>query len=249
MTPEELHNIYRTEEVFWWYRGMRIITEAMLGPYVAGSFRTGLDAGCGTGFNALDLEQRYGLRMYGVDIARVAVLYCRQRGFRQATVASVIQLPFSDNCFDLVASFDVLSHLPAGDDVPALNELVRVLRPGGLLFLRVPAFPILRSRHSQWIAETHRYRDSELQNKLLALNCTVVRSTYANMLLSPVAFLKFRFWEAIGRAPAQSGVQDIPPVWLNEILFTILKFEAALIRRGFRLAFGQSLIAVAQKSR
>ena len=248
MRPEELHNLYRTEAEFWWYRGMRAITGALLDPLLAGgTSKEGLDAGCGTGFNALDLERRYGVPMYGVDIARLAIHYCRERTFHRATVASVMELPFVDSCFDLLASLDVLSHLPPGEDDRALKEFVRVLRPGGLLFLRVPAFPSLRSRHSQWIAENHRYRAAELQHKLSALDCAIVKSTYANTFLSPVAFLKFRVWENIRRPSARSGIEEIPPPWLNTILFAILKLEAALIRRGFRFAFGQSLFVVARK--
>lgn len=247
MTPEELHNIYRTEAEFWWYRGMRAITRALLDPLLTRNASRGLDAGCGTGFEALDLARRYGIPMYGVDAAPLAIGYCRGRLFPRSAVASVMDLPFADNCFGLVVSLDVLSHLPAGEDDRALKEFVRVLRPGGWLFLRVPAFRALRSRHSQWIAETHRYRAAELRRKISALDCTIVSSTYANSFLSPVAFLKFRVWENIRQAPARSGVEEVPAAWLNGILLAVLKLEATMIQRGFRFPFGQSLIVVARK--
>jgi SAM-dependent methyltransferase len=247
MNPEELHNIYRSEPEFWWYRGMRAITRILLDPLLAAGAARGLDAGCGTGFEALELELLYGLRMYGVDLAPLAIQYCRERNFQRSSVASVTELPFPDNCFDLVVSMDVLPVLPAGGDERALREFERVLRPGGWLFLRVPAFQALRSRHSQFIAERHRYRAGELRRKFMALGFPVVRLTYANAFLSPIAFLKFRVWENIRKSPARSGVEQIPPPWLNGILLAILKLEAALIRRGFRFAFGQSLLVVARK--
>src|SRR5713226_6107229 len=105
MTPEELHNVYRTEAEFWWYRGMRAITRTLLGPLLAGGAVKCLDAGCGTGWNALDLERRSGLEMYGVDVAPLAIRYCRERNFHRSTVASVLELPFPDGCFDIVVSF------------------------------------------------------------------------------------------------------------------------------------------------
>ena len=248
MTPEELHNIYRTEAEFWWYSGMRAITEALLDPLlVEAQGSMGLDAGCGTGFNALEIERRYGLQMYGVDLAPLAIEYCRERAFLRSAVASLMNLPFADDLFDAVISLDVLSHLPAGEDNRALKELVRVLRPGGLLALRVPAFRALRSRHSQYIAEHHRYVGSELRRKILALHCTIIKSTYANAFLSPAAFLKFRIWERIVKSPARSGVEQIPAAWLNGLLFAVLKLEAAMLRRGFHFAFGQSLIVLARK--
>jgi len=247
MTPEELHNIFRTEAGFWWYRGMRSITDSFLKPLHVPRGSKTLDAGCGSGFNALDLEHRYGLQCYGVDVAGLAIEYCRQRNFRRSVVGSAMQLPFGDNFFDMVVSMDVLSHLPAGEDDRALSEFVRVLRPGGWILLRVPAFPAMRSRHSQWIAEQHRYRDAELRRKLLSLNCRIVRSTYANVFLSPIAMLKFRVIEPLWRSAPRSGVSKIPPAWLNLALTTILKLEAALIRSGLCFPFGQSLLVLATK--
>lgn len=247
MTPNELHHIFRSESDFWWYRGMRAIMDVLLRPLIAGNASKGLDAGCGTGFNALDLERRYGIRMYGIDVAKLALVYCRERGFARSAVGSIKALPFADSSFDIVISLDVLSHVFAGDAERSLQEFVRVLRPGGRMVLRVPAFHALRSRHSQFIAEFHRYTASELVGQLSALGCTVERWTYANTFLSPIALLKFRIWEHIRKTPASSGVEEIPPAWLNNLLTAVLKAEAALLRVGAQFAFGQSLIAVARK--
>ena len=251
MTPEELHNIYKSESGFWWYRGMRAITAALLRSLPdsihAGRAAAGLDAGCGTGFNALVLEGSRGIRMFGVDLAPLGIAYCRERGFDRSTVASITQLPFADSSFDLIISFDVLSHLPRADDQKALAEFARVLRPGGNLLIRVPAFHALRSRHSQFIAETHRYRSPELRKMLANIGLDVLDSTYANSFLSPVAFIKFRILEDLLKAPASSGVEEIPPAWLNRVLEGILKFEASLIRMGARFPFGQSLFVTVRK--
>lgn len=247
MTPGELNNIYSSERDFWWYRGMRAITDVLLQPLIAGGVSDVLDAGCGTGFNALNLERRYGLRVCGADLARLAIAYCRERGLKRSTIASIARLPFADGSFDLVLSFDVLSHLPPGDDERALQEFVRVLRPGGWMLLRVPAFRALRSRHSQFIAERHRYTARELAGKLAAQGCTVERRTYANSCLSPLALLKFRIWENIRKAPPRSAVEEIPRAWLNNLLTWILKVEAALIRLGATFPFGQSVIVIARK--
>ncbi len=259
MTPEELHNIFKSESEFWWYRGMRAITAALLDPWLAaksaGDALAGLDAGCGTGFNALQLEKTKGLTLFGVDLAPLGIAYCRKRGFERSAVASITQLPFPDSRFDLVITLDVLSHLPAGDDRRALAEFARVLRPGGIVLIRVPAFRSLRSRHSAFIAETHRYRALELRRMLADAGTDggadsgfdVLDSTYANALLSPIAFLKFRVVENLAKAPASSGVEEMPPRWMNHFLERILRAEAALLRLGMRFPFGQSLIVVARK--
>ena len=185
--------------------------------------------------------------MAGVDLAPLAIQYCRQRGFERSLAASVMELPFPDNHFDVVSSIDVLPVLPEGGDEKALREFHRVLKPGGWLVLRVAAFRALRSRHSQYVAERRRYRAGEMLRLLAAANFRVLRWTYANSLLSPVALAKFRVWEPLRREPPHSGVATIPPPWLNRLLTSALLAEAWMIRRGLCFAFGQSWMAVARK--
>lgn len=247
MTPEELHNIFRTEQQFWWYVGMRDITRAMLEPVLPRGLRAGLDAGCGTGFNAQIIEQAHGVTMFGLDLAPLGIQYARQRGFARSLAASTMELPFANGQLDFVSSIDVLPVLPEGGDQQAIHEFARVLRPGGFLYLRSSAFNILRSRHSQFVAERRRYRGPEILRLIEAAGLRPLRHSYANFFLSPVAFLKFRLWEPLMNAPPQSGVGVIPPAWLNNFLTAVLRLEAALLRRGWRLPFGQSWMVVAQK--
>ena len=247
MKAEELHNIHAAEQQFWWYQGMRVVTDAMLASAQLQNGGIGLDAGCGTGYNALDFEERYGFRMFGVDLATLAIQYCRRQGFTRSCAGSITSLPFGDQRFDLITSFDVLSHLPAGDEKHAVAEFVRVLRPGGWLVVRVPAFQALRSRHSAFIGEYQRFRASTLMRLLSGHPLKVVRCSYANSFLSPVAWLKFRCVEPLMGASPSSGVESMPPRWLNTLLTRVLRCEAVLIRQGMRFLFGQSVVIVGQK--
>ena len=86
-----------------------------------------------------------------------ALRFSRARGASCAR-ASVLQLPFTDGAFDLVTSFDVLYHRWVTDDRAAVAELARVLRPGGLLFVRVPALRLLWGAHDEAVLSRHRYR-------------------------------------------------------------------------------------------
>lgn len=247
MKPEELHNIFRTEEQFWWYEGMRALTRAMLGPYMTRQHAIGLDAGCGTGFNAQTIEDAFGIKMFGLDLAPLGIQYARRRGFTRSLAGSTLSLPFPDNSFDFVSSIDVLPVLPAGGDRQAIREFARVLRPGGLLYLRSAAFRILRSRHSQFVSEGQRYRGPQILKMIKEAGLRTLRESYANSFLTPVALFKFRIWEPLMNAPPKSGVGEMPPPWLNRTLSVALGLEAKLLQAGFRFPFGQSWMAIAQK--
>ena len=123
--------MYRAEQSHWWYRGMGEITRRLLETFCEPrSDMRILDAGCGTGAGLLFLS-RYGSAT-GLDISGHALRFCAGRGCRNLTKASVTALPFREESFDLVTSFDIL-YFEGIDDAVALRETARVLRPGGVL--------------------------------------------------------------------------------------------------------------------
>lgn len=95
-----------------------------------------LDYGCGYGRVAAMLSQQ-GYRVIGVDSAAAMIEkargLCPQLSFQQITPPHV---PFDDSFFDAAVLFAVLTCIPADDDQRAVvNELHRVVRPGGLLYV------------------------------------------------------------------------------------------------------------------
>lgn len=121
----------------------------------------GLDAGCGIGLQALLLAEAVGteghvtgldimpeLLAYGEDLVAKAGL-SRRITFRAGDVSC---LPFDDDSFDWVWSADCIGY-PAGELVPLLQELVRVVKPGGTIILLgwssqqlLPGYPLLEAR-------------------------------------------------------------------------------------------------------
>ena len=147
MNEQEYRAMYGLEEDHWWYVGMRAITAALLESAPLPEAPRVLDAGCGTGFNLGWLRTR-GARVSGIDFYPDALHFSRLRGERALARASVVQLPFSSCVFDLVTSFDVVSHVrEQADRNRSLAEFRRVLRPGGVVLVRVAAFEWLRSSH------------------------------------------------------------------------------------------------------
>jgi ubiquinone/menaquinone biosynthesis C-methylase UbiE len=247
MNPAEFDNIARAESDFWWYRGMRDILFRLLDP-IAAHGASVLEAGCGTGHLSQSLTQRYGWRMTPLDLGREGLAYASGYGLARLVQGDVTALPFATESFDALVSVDVLVHLPRGEEGRALSEFARVLKPGGLLVLRLAAFDALRSRHSEFVGERQRFTRARLVPSVKLAGFRVERATYANSLLAPVAFFKFRVLEAMTQAPASSGVESVP-AWLDRLLYLPLRAEAAWIGLGGSFPVGQSLLVVGRKRR
>jgi SAM-dependent methyltransferase len=249
MNPAEFDNIAGSERTFWWYRGMQRILFRLLDP-VAEARRCGrvLEAGCGTGYLSKLLEERYGWEMFPVDLGIEGLRYAQAMRVERPAQCDIAALPFPSGSFDAVVSMDVIVHFPRGAEVRPVAEFARVLRPGGMLAIRVSALDWLRSRHSMFAEERQRFTRTRLVRLLEDQGFRVTRCTYANSLLLPVALAKFRIWEPLTRAEPSSGVTPVAP-WLDRLLYTPLSAEAALIGAGINLPLGQSLIAIAEKTR
>lgn len=101
-----------------------------------------LDAGCGDGINLVGLRQiaagqQRRLRVTGVDYNPLRLARARSNDPAASVQrASLVDLPFVTGAFDVVLCSHVIEHIP--DLAPALAELCRVLRPGGLAIVGVP---------------------------------------------------------------------------------------------------------------
>jgi ubiquinone/menaquinone biosynthesis C-methylase UbiE len=235
--------MYRAEQSHWWYQGMAEITRSILEIfYGPGSDLRILDAGCGTGAGLLFLS-RYG-SVTGLDISPHALHYCAERGCTDIARASVMALPFQKESFDLVTSFDILYFQGIRDET-ALQETARILRPGGRLLLRVPAFDWLRGTHDARVSTAHRYTSKELSEKLAKGGFEVEFMSYANAILFPLALVK-RFCERWCASSQQDSDLALNMGAFSRLLRSCLVLESKLIR-FWRLPFGLSVVAVGKK--
>jgi SAM-dependent methyltransferase len=234
------------EERHWWYAGMRRVALAVLGHALDGErdLRI-LDAGCGTGGTTAELC-RFG-SVVGIDLAWEALEPARRRGLQHLARGSIEQLPFGDRTFDVATSFEVVYHLGVANDISALKEIRRVLKPGGLFLLRVPAHDWLRGEHDRLVHTRHRYSRTEVQAKLTNAGFQVEQLTWANTVLFPPAVAK-RLLERSDGDAGSAGEPDLwqPPGPLNAVLESAVAVEAALIPKGVPLPFGLSILAVAR---
>ncbi len=101
-----------------------------------------LDVGCGHG-RFLRLAEEGGWDATGLDVSPAAVRYARERFGVRALCGDLKGFRFPDHAFTLVTLWDVLDFVP--DPVGLLQEIHRVLEPGGRLFIRVPNYLFQRT--------------------------------------------------------------------------------------------------------
>ena len=248
MHSQDFELLYRLEEKYWWFAAMREITDTVAAQELRESDLRILDAGCGTGFNLGYYGAANSRDVYGLDIADAALEHVRNRGFLKVAQASISDIPFKSETFGLVFSFEVVTQTPLEMHERALREMHRVLKPGGHLFIRVPAFMWLWSSHDEELQVRYRYSRGELIGRLAQCGFVVEWASYANGFLFPVILLR-RFLKRAGIG----GGTDVKPLprglgWLDGIFRGVLRSEAAWFKSGKHLPFGLSLICYARKA-
>jgi SAM-dependent methyltransferase len=248
MRAEDFEYLYKLEADYWWFVAMREITDAIVSRQLATTPLTILDAGCGTGFNLGHYEQ-LGHRVFGFDIAPEAVDWVVERGFTRIAQASVTEIPFASDSFDLVFSFDVLVQMPVEMSNQGMREMFRVLKPGGFLFARTAAYEWMRSSHDEELHTMHRFTLGELQEKLLGTGFKIRQATYANTFLFPLVVVR-RFLKRFGIGRG-TDVKPLPPAlsWVDPIFREVLRLESHFAGRRLALPFGLSAICYAEKPR
>jgi SAM-dependent methyltransferase len=231
---------------------MREITATMLDPFLPPGARMILDAGCGTGGNLEWLARYAGSgRIVGIDLISTAIEFCCKRNHEPLVQASATDLPFADESFDLITSFDVLAQIPGrGADDHAMREMFRVLKSGGVAFVRCAAYEWMKSGHDRALGTERRYRLDELREKLKRAGFEILRETYANSLLLPVAAIRRLLLKRLGLADAGSDVKPLPQnlQWINRVMTNALLWEAKWLRDpNAKLLAGLSAICVAQR--
>ena len=228
------------EERHWWFVGRRRIVLGTLERYLPpGKHLDVLDAGCGGGATLESLD-RYG-NATGLELEEEAVDYARGRG-RNVTQGSIVTLPFEDESFDLTLALDVIEHVP--DDLAALRELYRALRPGGSLLVTVPALRLLWSAHDEANGHYRRYTVDGLRRQVESAGFEVATVTYFNTLLFPVV-LAVRM---LGRLRPKRAASDVSEVSnpANDVLAGVFSLEKHLVGR-LRLPVGVSALCFARK--
>ena len=243
MDPQLFTTFAAIERTHWWFTARRDILLSVSQRYVP-SGGSVLDVGCGTGFFIESMRGRYDA--WGVDPSDIAVRLCRERGLTQVVQGSAYDLSsLQGRRFDAVYFLDVLEHLP--EDLPAVEEAIRVLKPGGHVIVTVPAFMFLWSEHDVVNEHQRRYRRAEVRTLLERAGLAIQRLTYFNFYLFGLAGADRLATRISGRRVSRE--LTVPPSWINSLMNGTFRAERHRVADGRRLPypFGLSVLAVGRK--
>lgn len=250
MRPDLITDLYEDEATYWWNVSKREMVLSLLRS--VGHCKepgTVLDIGCGGGYMAWLLESYH--KTVGVDVSEEALKLCLRRGLKRLCRVGMADflLPFKSDSFDLILALDVIEHLE--DDLEALMECLRILKPGGILILTVPAFMWLWSPWDEVLGHKRRYTCRSLLKTIQETGLSTKKLTYMFFFVFPMAAL-IRVAKRLLQRDAQNYSSDFIPIprVVNGLLVRVGRLEQWLITRlGLTLPFGLSVVSVVIKSR
>ncbi len=241
MQPNEYETMFRVEGTHWWYRALhRLIFQALEGELPGWREKEILDVGCGTGAILKQLGNPE--RNVGIDLAPEAISFCRERGLNNVRQGDICALPFADASFDAVICSSVLYHQWVANLAGAVREMHRVLRPGGVLLVNVPAFPFLHSAHDEAVMTARRFKKAEIRQLLKEQDFKIRCLTYWTTFLFPLAVAA----RTLGGSKMGRDFETTNTSFAQRVFAQVMALELRLLR-NVSLPFGVALLAVARK--
>ena len=237
---ERLAIVAALERSHFWFVARRGLIERLLRRFTPPSGTMAIDVGSGTGSFADGLA-RSGFRVLALDVRPEGLRRLRETDSPAwAAMGLCTDLPVAAGAADIVLTFDVLEHT---DDEVSLGEIARVLRPGGIVVITVPAMPWLWSSRDEDAGHLRRYSRRGLLSLVERAGLEPLDVRFYQFLLLPLLLAT----RVAGRRWSESQrVEEEPSRWLNRLLLTISTIEVAM-SDVIPWPAGSSLAAVGRK--
>ncbi len=244
-SSEEFKMMYQAEEKLWWYRILhgKILVEIQL-KFASKNDISILDIGCGTGGLLSFLLQHNYTNLQGIDYSEHSIHFSKLRNLDvQKLNIEKLQTAFPTQKFDVIICNDVFYCLDKIQVITALHNIETLLNPNGIFLSNNNAFNIFYGTHDIAVGGKWRFTHKDFQEFTAKTSLKIQYYTYWTWVLSPL-ILVVRILQQIqlklSLINTENLVSDvsIPPVWLNQMFYKIVKLEEKILRKGF---FGSSL--------
>jgi len=236
--------MYEVEDRHWWFSAKRTIINSLLDRFLMRKVERRplrlVDLGCGCGRTLQELPP--GVEGIGLDSSPLAVDFCAKRGVNARLGRVPDRMDLDEAAYDAVLLADVIEHVE--DDDAVVAAAARLVAPGGIMIVTVPALPPLWSRWDEIHGHKRRYTKGRLAAVLDNDALKVEFISYFNTLLLPPAVAARVITKGSGRVA--SAQLDVPARPLNAILRATFAAERHLLGR-VALPVGLSLVALMRK--
>lgn len=177
---------FEVEVKSFWFRHRNDCILELIKKYPPAGGGPILDVGGGNGFVAKAMLDA-GWQVILVEPGQAGVINAKKRGVENIICGTIESSGFKKNSVPAIGVFDVVEHIK--EDLQFMKRLVKVLKPGGLLYLTVPAHSLLWSSEDQYAGHFRRYSLSGLKQKLAMAGLGTVFGTYIFRILPLPIFI------------------------------------------------------------
>jgi 2-polyprenyl-3-methyl-5-hydroxy-6-metoxy-1,4-benzoquinol methylase len=244
MDTAEYDNLARVEKQHWYYVGKREFVrrwiERVRPPAKADRL---LDCGAGTGIFADDMAKLCDVTVMDTFEESLQMLREKFPADRVITLDEKGEVPLPNQSVHYITALDVLEHVPNDRDV--VKGFARMVKPGGVAVVTVPASMALWSDWDVGLQHFRRYEKSQLTDLFASEDWAVVHANYTNVPVFPLVWLIRRWQRGRKNDAATVRAEDkVPPGWIN----ALLKWQfVRLAMSRLPMPFGVSLVLVATR--
>lgn len=202
-----------------------------------------IDLGCSSGHLLADLRRALpDASLIGVDLVAGGLRKAHESvPDAQLLQADTCALPLGEASVDAAVSANLLEHVP--DDVLALKEILRILRPGARAVIVVPVGPGNYDYYDRFLGHERRYARGELARKARAGGLEVIEDIHLGAPLYPAFWAvkqrnRRRYAELRGEALEAKVRTDIAQTGDSPLGHLACRIEQRVLAHGVRLPFG-----------